>query len=35
VLIGKFDNKEEALKMISFLKEKGLLPAFGGLSKIR
>jgi type II secretory pathway predicted ATPase ExeA len=35
VLIGKFDNKDEALKMIFFLKEKGLLPAFGGLSKIR
>ena len=33
VLIGKFDNKEEALKMIFLLKEKGLLPAFGGLSK--
>jgi general secretion pathway protein A len=31
VVIGGFDNKEEALKMISLLKEKGLLPAFGGL----
>jgi len=34
-LIGKFDNKDEALKMIFLLKEKGLLPAYGGLSKIR
>jgi len=33
VLIGKFDNKEEVLKMTFLLKEKGLLPAFGGLSK--
>jgi general secretion pathway protein A len=33
VLIGKFDNKEEALKMIFLLKGKGLLPAFGGLSQ--
>jgi hypothetical protein len=33
VLIGKFDNKEDALKMIFLLKEKGLLPAFGGLLK--
>ncbi len=33
VMIGKFDNKEEALKTIFLLKEKGLLPAFGGLSK--
>ena len=33
VMIGKFDNKEEALKMIFLLKEKGLLPAFGGLLK--
>jgi len=33
VMIGKFDNKEEALKMIYLLKEKGLLPAFGGLLK--
>jgi len=33
VMIGKFDNKDEALKMIFLLKEKGLLPAFGGLSK--
>jgi general secretion pathway protein A len=31
VLIGKFDNNEEALKMIFLLKEKGLLPAFGGI----
>jgi hypothetical protein len=33
VMIGKFDNKDEALKMIFLLKEKSLLPAFGGLSK--
>ena len=33
VMIGKFDSKDEALKMIFLLKEKGLLPAFGGLSK--
>jgi general secretion pathway protein A len=33
VLIGKFNNKDEALKMIFLLKEKGLLPAFGGLLK--
>ena len=31
VVIGRFDNKDEALKMISLLKQKGLLPAFGGL----
>ena len=35
VMIGKFDNKDEALKMIFLLKEKSLLPAFGGLSKIK
>jgi type II secretory pathway predicted ATPase ExeA/phage tail protein X len=34
VVIGRFDNKDEALKMISLLKEKGLLPAFGGLRGI-
>jgi general secretion pathway protein A len=33
VLIGKFDNKEEALKTVFLLKEKGLLPAFGGILK--
>ncbi len=33
IVIGKFDNKDEALKTIFLLKEKGLLPAFGGLSK--
>jgi general secretion pathway protein A len=33
IMIGTFDNKDEALKMIFLLKEKGLLPAFGGLSK--
>jgi general secretion pathway protein A len=34
VVIGKFDNEDEALKMISLLKEKSLLPAFGGLRNI-
>jgi len=29
VMIGKFENKDEALKTISLLKRKGLLPAFG------
>jgi general secretion pathway protein A len=33
VVIGKFDNEDEALKMISLLKQKGLLPAFGGSPK--
>jgi general secretion pathway protein A len=33
VMIGKFGNKEEALKMTIYLKEKGLLPAFGGILK--
>jgi general secretion pathway protein A len=33
VVIGDFDNKDEVLKMISLLKEKGLLPAFGGFPK--
>lgn len=32
-VIGKFDNKDEALKMVYLLKEKGLLPAFGGVLK--
>jgi len=27
---GMFATKEEALKMIRALKEKGLLPSFGG-----
>jgi hypothetical protein len=34
VVIGKFDNKNEVLKMISLLKKNDLLPAFGGLLKI-
>jgi len=33
-VIGKFDNEKEALKMIDLLKEKGLLPTFGGLPGI-
>jgi len=32
VVIGEFDDKDEALKMIHLLKEKNLLPAFGGLA---
>ena len=28
VVVGKFDNREEALKAIHLLKEKGLLPSF-------
>jgi general secretion pathway protein A len=35
VMIGDFDNKDDALKVISLLKEKRLLPAFGGLPKTR
>jgi len=34
VMIEKFDNKDEVLKMISLLKKNDLLPAFGGLPKI-
>ena len=33
VMIGKFDNKDEVLKMVSLLKKKGVLPAFGGFPK--
>jgi LysM repeat protein len=35
VMIGKFDNKDDVLKRISLLKEKRLLPAFGGLPQAR
>jgi cell division protein FtsN len=35
VVIGKFDSKDEALRMISLLKEKDLLPAFGGLRSLQ
>jgi phage tail protein X len=35
VMIGNFDNKDETLKMISLLKGKGLLPAFGGFPKTK
>jgi phage tail protein X len=35
VLIGNFENKDEALKMIFLLKEKSLLPAFGGMSEMK
>jgi general secretion pathway protein A len=33
VMVGPFDNKDEALKVLDLLKEKGLLPLFGGLLK--
>ena len=33
VMIRSFDHKEDALKMIDLLKEKGLLPLFGGTPK--
>jgi hypothetical protein len=32
-VIGKFDNKDEALKMVNLLKEKGLLHSSGVLPK--
>jgi general secretion pathway protein A len=35
VVIGKFNSEDEVLKMIDFLKGKELLPAFGGLPKIK
>jgi phage tail protein X len=31
VVIGNFGSQDEALRMTSMLREKGLLPAFGGL----
>ena len=31
VVIGNFGSQDEALKMIAYLKGKGLLPAYGGL----
>jgi general secretion pathway protein A len=33
IVIGKFDNKDEALKMVNLLKEKGLLHSSGVLPK--
>jgi hypothetical protein len=33
VMVGPFDDKDEALKVIDLLKEKGLLPLFGGVPK--
>jgi type II secretory pathway predicted ATPase ExeA len=33
VVIGKFDNKDEVLEMVSLLKKRGVLPAFGGFPK--
>jgi len=35
VVVGKFDSEDEVLKIIDFLKGNGLLPAFGGLPKIK
>jgi type II secretory pathway predicted ATPase ExeA len=35
VVIGKFHSEDEVLKTIDLLKEKGLLPAFGGLPDIK
>jgi len=34
VVVGKFDNKDETLKVIDLLKKKRLLPLFGGASQI-
>ncbi len=31
VVVGDFDNKDDALKVIDLLKEKKLLPIFGGV----
>ncbi|NWG03647.1 MAG: AAA family ATPase [Syntrophaceae bacterium] len=33
VIVGNFDNQEEALKTARLLRQKGLLPAFGGSIK--
>jgi len=33
VMVGTFDHKDECLKVVDKLKEKGLLPAFGGILK--
>jgi general secretion pathway protein A len=33
VMIGDFGNKDEALEMVSLLKKRGELPAFGGFPK--
>lgn len=33
VVVGPFSNKEECLKVIDQLEERGLLPAFGGILK--
>ena len=33
IVIGKFSDKDEALKTTEILKEKGLLPFFGGVPK--
>ena len=34
IKIGKYENKDEALKTIKLLKEKGLLPLWGGVPKM-
>jgi cell division protein FtsN len=34
VVVGKFDNKDEIFKVIGLLKEKSLLPLFGGTAKL-
>jgi general secretion pathway protein A len=33
VMVGKFDNADEVLKMIDLLRKRGLLPLFGGSPK--
>jgi general secretion pathway protein A len=35
VMIGKFDTKDEVSKMVSLLKKRGVLPAFGGSPKTK
>jgi len=34
IVVGDFDNKDEALRVIDLLKEKRLLPLFGDIAKI-
>lgn len=35
IVVGKFDSKNEALKVISILREKNLLPIFGAVPKMK
>jgi general secretion pathway protein A len=35
LMIGNFENKDEALKTISLLRRKGVLPAFEGIQKMK